>query len=35
MAFGYPVGWILCSVLMTICYFRSPLGRKNKPAAAE
>ena len=35
MAFGYPVGWILCSVMMTICYFSSPLGRKNKPAAAE
>lgn len=28
MALAYPMGWILCSVLMVIAYRRSPLGSK-------
>ncbi len=29
VALAYPVGWILCSTLLLIRYFRSPLVRKN------
>ena len=27
-AFGYPMGWILCTILMLICFRRSVLGQK-------
>ena len=28
VALSYPVGWVICSVLLTVCYKRSVLGRK-------
>lgn len=32
MSLAYPMGWVMCSLLMTICYLRSPLCRKAKNA---
>lgn len=31
VALSYPVGWLVCSVLMLLCYRRSVLGRPAKP----
>ncbi len=33
VALAYPMGWVMCSLLMSICYLRSPLVRGMKPAA--
>ena len=35
MALGYPMGWILCSVLMAIAYYTSPTFRKKQPELTE
>ncbi len=35
VALAYPMGWIVCSLLLTICYTRSQLCRKPSNAAAE
>ena len=34
VALAYPVGWVLCSTLLTILYYRSPLGRYREARAA-
>ena len=30
VSLAYPVGWVLCSTLLTILYFRSPLGKAKR-----
>lgn len=30
MALGYPMGWVMCSLLMTICYYSSKVFRRKK-----
>ena len=33
MSLAYPMGWVMCSLLMTVCYLRSPLCRRAKAPA--
>ncbi len=33
MSLAYPMGWVMCSLLMTVCYLRSALCRKPKSPA--
>ncbi len=35
VALAYPAGWVVCSILMTVCYLKSDLFRKQKQAGEQ